>query len=60
MKIYINNNVYHTEEYITMLKVLNKLNVSNRMIAIEINGKVIPKSLYKNYIIKKRDKIENY
>jgi len=42
----------------TIEELLKKFNISNKMIAIEINGKVIPKTEWNKIQLKEEDKIE--
>jgi sulfur carrier protein len=42
----------------TIEELLKKFNINNKMIAIEINGKVIPKTEWNKIQLKEEDKIE--
>ncbi len=42
----------------TIFELLKKFNINNKMVAIEINGKVIPKSEWENIRLNEEDKIE--
>ncbi|GIX40588.1 MAG: thiamine biosynthesis protein ThiS [Leptospiraceae bacterium] len=42
----------------TIEELLKKYNVKTKMVAIEINGKVVPKSEWQNVQLKENDKIE--
>ena len=41
-----------------LFELISKLKLNNKKIAIELNGKIISKTIYKKCILKNKDKIE--
>ena len=58
MKIKINGKDQLIEDQISLESLLSKIKLKKEKIAIEVNGKIIPKKDYKKYHLKEKDKIE--
>ncbi|RPH03969.1 MAG: sulfur carrier protein ThiS [Alphaproteobacteria bacterium TMED93] len=58
IQVFINGKKKSFSENNTLVSLLNILEIDGNGIAIEVNLVVIPKSQYKNIIIKNDDKIE--
>ena len=58
INVYINGEKKLISISSNLSDVLKNFEINTNKIAIEINQKVIPKSLYKNTLIKNEDKIE--
>ena len=58
IQVFINGKKKMCYEKNSLLKVLKDLKLNNTGIAVEINYIVIPKSQYKNTLIRNNDKIE--
>ena len=58
INVYINGDKKLISVSSNLSDVLKNFEIDANKIAIEINQKVIPKSLYKNTLIKNEDKIE--
>ncbi len=58
IQVFINGKKKDFSENNNLISLLNSLEIDKNGIAIEINFIVIPKSQYKNTIIKNDDKIE--
>ena len=58
IQIYINGKTKIVGINNSLYSILKKLTIKNKFIAVELNAEVIPKSQYKNIIIKNNDKIE--
>ena len=58
IQVFINGKKKSFSENNTLVSLLNILEIDGNGIAIEVNLVVIPKSQYKNIIIKNYDKIE--
>ena len=58
INVYINGDKKLISVSSNLSDVLKNFEIDANKIAIEINKKVIPKSLYKNTLIKNEDKIE--
>ncbi len=52
------NGIEETVAGITLKELLEKKGYSERFIAVECNGEIMPKTLYNSYEIQKDDKIE--
>tara|TARA_B100000886_G_scaffold319610_1_gene260494 strand:+ start:3365 stop:3568 length:204 start_codon:yes stop_codon:yes gene_type:complete len=57
-KIQLNGKKISIKTNISILDLLKKYKLSNKKVAIEINGKIIQKKNLKNKFLKNRDKIE--
>ncbi len=58
IEIYINGKKKILDNDCSILEVLKIFNIKNRLIAIEVNKEIIPKSQYKIKKIMQNDKIE--
>ncbi len=54
----VNGKVISLEENKSLLDFLVAQNYDIRLIAVELNGKIIPKSAYKDVMLKNEDKLE--
>jgi len=54
----VNGNVISLEESKSLLDFLLDKNYDIRLIAVELNGKIVPKSAYKDVMLKNEDKLE--
>jgi sulfur carrier protein len=57
-KIQLNGSSYEIKIGINLNELLNKLNIKQNKVAIEVNGEIIEKNKYKNLILSKNDKVE--
>ena len=57
-KIQLNGKKIILNHKVSLLSLLKRYNFDKKKVAIELNGKIIPKQLYKKEIIKNNDKIE--
>jgi len=57
-KIQLNGKKIILNRKVSLLSLLKRYNFDKKKVAIELNGKIIPKQLYKKEIIKNNDKIE--
>ena len=57
-KIQINGRKTTIKENTTIFEVLKKFRIDEKKVAVELNGKIVPKINYKKKIIKDNDKIE--
>ena len=58
IQIYINGKKKNINSNCNLINILEEYSLNNKLIAIEINQEVIPKSNYKNKKINKNDRIE--
>jgi len=58
MHILLNNKSEKLLDGTTIQKLLDDKNIKNKFFAVEINRKIIPKSVHCNHIIKDGDRIE--
>ncbi len=58
IQVFINGKKTEIKKNRSLFILLETLKISNNGIAIELNFSVVPKSQYKNIIIKKNDKVE--
>ena len=58
MEIYVNGQAENFQSDQTIQKWLEYRDLSNKRIAIEVNGMIIPKSLFATTYIKQNDEIE--
>ena len=57
-KIQLNGKSLKIKENLSIKDLIKKYNLSERKIAIELNGTILPKDLYSRKKIKNKDKIE--
>ncbi len=58
IQIYINGKKKNINTNCNLINILEEYSLKNRLVAVEINQEVIPKSNYKNRKINKNDRIE--
>ena len=58
IQIYINGKKKNINSNCNLIDILKEYSLINKLIAVEINQEVIPKSRYKTITINKNDKIE--
>ncbi len=58
IQIYINGKKKNINSNCNLIDILKEYSVINKLVAVEINQEVIPKSRYKTITINKNDKIE--
>ena len=58
IQIYINGKKKNINSNCNLIDILKEYSVINKLVAVEINQEVIPKSSYKSIKINKNDKIE--
>ena len=58
IQIYINGKKKNINSNCNLIDILNEYSLINKLVAVEINQEVIPKSKYKTITINKNDKIE--
>lgn len=58
IQIYINGKKKNINSNYNLINILEEYSLNNKLVAIEINQEVIPKSRYKTITINKNDKIE--
>ena len=58
IQIYINGKKKNINSNSNLINILEEYSLKNKLVAVEINQEVIPKSSYKTIIINKNDKIE--
>tara|TARA_B100001057_G_C22582322_1_gene845640 strand:- start:395 stop:598 length:204 start_codon:yes stop_codon:yes gene_type:complete len=57
-KIQINGRKINIKQKINLSDLLKKYKLDTKKIALELNGEIIPKQMYKKRIIKNKDNIE--
>ncbi len=57
-KIQLNGAPYEADANMNLEELLKKLKISNKKVAIEINGLIAEKEMYKKKILQKGDKVE--
>ena len=57
-KIQLNGGPYEIKGRTNLNELLNKLKIQKNKVAIEVNGEIVQKGKYKNFIIRKDDKDE--
>ena len=57
-KIQINGRKINIKQKINLSDLLKKYKLDTKKIALELNGEIIPKQMYKKKIIKNKDNIE--
>ena len=58
IQIYINGKKKNINGNYNLINILEEYSLKNKLVAVEINQEVIPKSRYKTITINKNDKIE--
>ena len=58
MRISINKELKSLPDNITVSKMLEKLEIEKKFIAVEINLNIIPKSKYDSHIVRENDSVE--
>ena len=58
IQIYINGKKKNINSNCNLIDILKEYSLINKLVAVEINQEVIPKSSYKSIKINKNDKIE--
>ena len=58
IQIYINGKKKNINRNCNLIDILKEYSLINKLVAVEINQEVIPKSRYKTITINKNDKIE--
>ena len=58
IQIYINGKKKNINSNFNLINIVEKYSLKNKLIAVEINREVIPKSNYKTKKINKNDRIE--
>ncbi|GIR46940.1 MAG: hypothetical protein CM15mP56_5160 [Alphaproteobacteria bacterium] len=58
IQIYINGKKKNINSNCNLIDILKEYALTNKLVAVEINQEVIPKSSYKTITINKNDKIE--
>ena len=58
IQIYINGKKKKIHSDLSLINILEEFSLKNKLIAVEINQEIIPKSNYKTKKINKYDKIE--
>ena len=57
-KIQLNGTPYEINNGINLNELLNKLKIQKNKVAIEVNGAIVEKNKYPNFILNKDDKVE--
>ena len=57
-KIQLNGKKRVIKDKMRLFELISKLKLNNKKIAIELNGKITSKTIYKKCILKNKDKIE--
>ena len=58
IQIYINGKKKNININCNLINILEEYSLKNKLVAVEINQEVIPKSMYKTITLNKNDKIE--
>ena len=58
IQIYINGKKKNINSNCNLIDIIKEYSLINKLVAVEINQEVIPKSRYKTIIFNKNDKIE--
>ena len=58
IQIYINGKKQIVNNNYSLLEILKVFSIKNKLVAVEINKEIVPKSKYKTIKIKNKDKIE--
>ena len=57
-KIQLNGDPYEINDGTNLNELLNKLKIQKNKVAIEVNGAIVEKNKYPNFILNKDDKVE--
>ena len=57
-KIQLNGTPYEINNGTNLNELLNKLKIEKNKVAIEVNGVIVEKNKYPNFILNKNDKVE--
>ena len=57
-KIQLNGDTYEINRGTNLNELLNKLKIQKNKVAIEVNGEIVDKIKYSNFLLKKGDKVE--
>ncbi len=57
-KIQLNGRKISIKRNFSIFDMIKKYKISSKKVAIELNGKILPKNKYKHKIVKDKDKIE--
>ena len=57
-KIQLNGDPYEINGRTNLNELLNKLKIQKNKVAIEVNGEIVQKGKYQNFILSKDDKVE--
>mgnify|MGYP001307594690 FL=1 len=57
-KIQLNGRKISIKRNFSIFDMIKKYKISSKKVAIELNGKILPKNKYKRKIVKDKDKIE--
>ena len=57
-KIQLNGDTYEIINGTNLNELLNKLKIKKNKVAIEVNGEIVEKNKYLNFILNKNDKVE--
>ena len=57
-KIQLNGDPYEINDGTNLNELLNKLKIQKNKVAIEVNGEIVEKNKYPNFILNKGDKVE--
>ena len=57
-KIQLNGNSYEINTETNLNQLLNKLKIQKNKVAVEVNGMIVAKNKYSNFILNKGDKVE--
>jgi sulfur carrier protein len=57
-KIQLNGDPYEISNGTNLNELLNKLKIQKNKVAVEVNGAIIEKKKYTNFILNKNDKVE--
>tara|TARA_B100000902_G_C26517978_1_gene531776 strand:- start:65 stop:274 length:210 start_codon:yes stop_codon:yes gene_type:complete len=58
MDILLNQKIFSVMYNISITNLLKEVDVDSKYIAIEVNGEIIPKSEYDDYLLKNNDRVE--
>ena len=57
-KIQLNGAPYEISDGTNLNELLNKLKIKKNKVAVEVNGEIVEKNKYLNFILNKDDKVE--
>ena len=58
MNILLNNETISVNEVLTIRKLLDYINIQHKYYAVEVNERIVPKSLHASFTLKEGDKVE--